>query len=107
MPAGFVNKDEPLEAAARRELEEETGLISDELRQVKAFGDPGRDPRGWTVSIAFVGFVSSERQETKGADDAKEARWFPLDQLPALAFDHDKIISAALESGRHSVKGAL
>ncbi len=97
LPGGFVDENEPLEAAVRRELTEETGLELDgPLVQVGAFGDPGRDPRGWTVSVAFLGVVETE-ETVSGGDDAAEAAWHPLDRLPALAFDHDEILASARE----------
>jgi 8-oxo-dGTP diphosphatase len=96
LPGGFVEEGEDLEAAARRELKEETGLELDSMEQVQAFGKPGRDPRGHTVSIAFLSRIYSEK-ELKAADDAKDAQWFDLDKLLEmdLAFDHDEIINVA------------
>ena len=96
LPGGFVDENEPLEHAALRELEEETGLKRIRLEQVAAFGDPGRDPRGHTVSIVFVGVLHNNRK-VKAGDDAAEAEWHPALQPPPLAFDHNKILSAALE----------
>lgn len=96
LPGGFVNKDEPLNEAARRELREETGLRITKLRQVGAFGDPRRDPRGWTISVAYVAEVPERAHRLKAADDAKNVGWFPVDALPKLAFDHRKIIKHAL-----------
>ena len=98
LPGGFVNKDEPLARAASRELEEETGMRTEHLEQVGAFGDPGRDPRGWTISVAYFGVVATSQRSVSGRDDAKEARWFPLENLPPLAFDHAEIISSALRT---------
>lgn len=96
LPGGFLEDEEPLEVGARRELREETGLEVDKLQQLQAFGAPGRDPRGRTISITFCGEVSSEEQ-VQGNDDAAEARWFELDDLPDLAFDHSEIMKVAME----------
>lgn len=92
LPGGFVDEHEPLVNAARRELREETGVVDVPLWELGAFGDPGRDPRGWTVSIAFVGLVAADRVHPQAADDATALDWFPLTKLPPLAFDHDEII---------------
>jgi 8-oxo-dGTP diphosphatase len=95
IPGGFVDPDEPLEAAARRELEEETGVRAARLEQLHTFGAPGRDPRGWTISVAYVARVSARQVKPAAADDAEEVGWFPLDQLPPLAFDHADILAHA------------
>lgn len=97
LPGGFLKDDEPLEDGAKRELKEETGLEIDQLTQIRAFGTPGRDPRGRTVSIAFYGILASEAK-VEGKDDARDARWFELDHLPELAFDHREILDEALEA---------
>lgn len=94
-PGGFVDKNEDLMDAAHRELEEETGVSDLELRQLGAFGKPGRDPRGHTISIVF-GTVIDEVLTALAGDDADEAQWFSLKNLPPLAFDHDEIISVVL-----------
>jgi 8-oxo-dGTP diphosphatase len=95
LPGGFVEENEPLETAAARELEEETGLSGLALEQIGAFGDPGRDPRGHTVAIAFVGLAGAQT-EVAAADDAADARWCSARRPPELAFDHAKILRAAL-----------
>lgn len=96
LPGGFVEEDEPLETAAARELGEETGLTGLKLKQVGAFGDPGRDPRGHTVAVAFVGRADGQTEVTAG-DDAADARWYSARRPPELAFDHAKILRAALQ----------
>jgi 8-oxo-dGTP diphosphatase len=95
LPGGFVEKDEALEGAAERELREETGLTGIRLEQVGAFGDPGRDPRGHTVSVAY-GAVIDGGDNLKADSDAADARWWPATRPPRLAFDHDKILRAAM-----------
>lgn len=96
LPGGFLEQEEGLEAGAKRELEEETGLQVHEMNQIKAFGEPGRDPRGRIISIAFLAVIKEE-QEVKANDDASDAQWFSVKDLPDLAFDHYAIIKAALE----------
>lgn len=95
LPGGFLEEQETLKTGALRELREETGLRINKIEQLKAFGVPGRDPRGRTVTIAFWGETNSEK-EPIGADDASHASWFPEDQLPALGFDHHEIVEFAL-----------
>jgi 8-oxo-dGTP diphosphatase len=90
-----VDEHETLAEAALRELKEETGLIISELEQLYTAGDPGRDPRGWTVSVAFLARVDAKKLKAKAGDDAAKVKWFPLDALPAMAFDHAMILARA------------
>jgi 8-oxo-dGTP diphosphatase len=95
-PGGFVDRDESLEDAAARELKEETRLEGISLHQLGAFGDPGRDPRGHTVSVAYTAVLDGD-YEPVAADDARSAAWKAIHQLPRLAFDHEKILRIAVE----------
>ena len=92
LPGGFVDENERLIDAARRELKEETGLDQADLEQLHTFGDPGRDPRGWTVSVVFLARVPPDVLEATAGDDAAEVGWFPLSDPPPLAFDHADIL---------------
>lgn len=94
-PGGFVDMDEGLEAAAARELEEETGLSGLKLKQFHTYGDPLRDPRHRTITVVYTSFTDNELLP-KAGDDAVEVQWFDCEHLPALAFDHQKIITAVL-----------
>ena len=106
LPGGFVEIDESLDAAARRELAEETGIdVTDvPVEQVGAYGDPGRDPRGRTVSVAYVAVLGTATRATAG-DDAAEADWYRVADLDSatLAFDHAQILAdaQALAAARH------
>ena len=95
LPGGFLNPDETAEEGALRELREETGLGDAEVEQLYTFSEPKRDPRDRVISIAYMAIV--KLQEVKGGDDASDARWFPIDNLPELAFDHDQILQKGLE----------
>jgi 8-oxo-dGTP diphosphatase len=96
LPGGFVKARERVADAARRELREETGLrLDDELELLGVYDTPGRDPRGWTVSIVYVARLPRE-QAVAGADDARDARWFEVDSPPELAFDHALILADAI-----------
>ena len=92
MPGGFVDENECLADAARRELVEETGVTAADLEQLYTAGDPGRDPRGWTVSVAYLAQVDPDALKPVAADDAQEVGWWPLDELPSLAFDHAMLL---------------
>ena len=94
LPGGFVDKDEALEDAAARELAEETGLRGILLTQMHAFGTPGRDPRGHTVSVVYVGYLPEGAVAVAG-DDAVNTEWFGLEEIPEMAFDHRKVIDMA------------
>ena len=93
LPGGFVDQDERLIDAARRELKEETGLDQSDLEQLHTFGDPGRDPRGWTVSVAYLARVRPDELKPIAGDDAADVGWFPLHSPPPLAFDHAEILT--------------
>ena len=97
LPGGFVEDDEDLLPAAIRELEEETGMKLKSMEQLAAFGKPGRDPRGRTVTVAFYTTVDAKQHMIAGADDAADAQWFDIRNLPAIAFDHAEIINLALK----------
>ena len=94
-PGGFLNMDETTEQCAVRELEEETGMKILGLHQIGAYSKVDRDPRGRTITVAYLAVVDSPC-EVIGLDDAAKAQWFPLDALPKLAFDHDEIMRDAI-----------
>ena len=95
LPGGFVEEGERAVQAARRELAEETGLRVKTLALLGVYDTPGRDPRGWTVSVVYMARLPA-RADVRGADDASDARWFAADALPELAFDHTLIVADAL-----------
>ena len=95
-PGGFMNMDETTEQCAIRELEEETGLKLNDLYQIGAYSKVDRDPRGRTITVAYLAIVDAPA-EVRGQDDAAEAQWFPIDALPPLAFDHEDIMRDAIE----------
>lgn len=97
LPGGFVEEWELPEDAARREFAEETGVRWEgPLRLVNIFSKKGRDPRGWTVACAYLALLDGADVTPSAADDAADVRWFPVDALPALAFDHHEVVAAAL-----------
>jgi 8-oxo-dGTP diphosphatase len=103
IPGGFVLEDEDLEQAAERELREETGVSDVYLEQLYSFGKPDRDPRGRVVTIAYFALISADRT-LKAGTDAAEAAWYPMDDLPPLAFDHAMILNYALERLRNKLE---
>ncbi len=96
LPGGFIEMEETLAESIARELEEETGLKSIALEQLYTSGDPGRDPRGRTITVVYWG-IADEHVTVRAGDDARKAGWFPVDEIPPLAFDHDRIVTMALE----------
>ena len=97
LPGGFVRENENLEQAAKRELEEETGVRNVYLEQLYSFGSVGRDPRGKIITIAYMALVNAEQLKLKATSDASDAQWFSMLKLPKLAFDHLDIINYALK----------
>jgi 8-oxo-dGTP diphosphatase len=95
-PGGFVNLDESLEEAVARELKEETGLTNIDLVQFHTFGAIGRDPRFRVISVVYTGMATPSVVPRAG-DDARQARWFPIDEIPRLAFDHSEMLEMALK----------
>ena len=93
-PGGFMNMDETTEQCAIRELEEETGLKVTEIKQIGAYSKVDRDPRGRTVTVAYLA-ISDKIEAVNGLDDAATAQWFPISNLPKLAFDHEEIMRDA------------
>jgi 8-oxo-dGTP diphosphatase len=96
LPGGFVHEDESLDEAARRELREETGIEKTYLEQLYTFGDVGRDPRGRVITVAYYALVKLADHRVKAATDASSAAWFPVADVPRLAFDHETILDTAL-----------
>lgn len=93
LPGGFIEIEEPLLDAAFRELCEETGMRPNSLTLAGVYGTPGRDPRGRTISVVYRAIVWTDKHMVEGGDDASRAKWFPLEDLPALAFDHQQIVT--------------
>lgn len=104
LPGGFVRIDESVDAAARRELAEETGLSGVFLEQLYTFGDPRRDPRERVVTVAYYALVALAGRALAAATDAARAAWFPVAATPALAFDHARILRVGLERLRGKIR---
>lgn len=105
IPGGFINMDESLDSAARRELEEETGVRDVYLEQLYTFGNPKRDPRTRVISVAYFALISSDTQSIRSSDESMEVRWFPVRRLPGqLAFDHEAILASAMDRLRSKLE---
>ena len=102
LPGGFVGENESLDAAASRELVEEAGVDKVYLEQLYTFGDPKRDPRGRVITVAYYALVPPN-QALRAGTDASDAAWFPITDLPALAFDHRKITEYAHQRIRNKL----
>ena len=102
LPGGFVREYESLDAAAIRELREETGVGDVYLEQLYTFGDPKRDPRGRVITVAYYALVP-HNQVLRAGTDASDAAWFPVTELPPLAFDHRKIAEYAHQRIRNKL----
>jgi len=97
LPGGFIKENETLDAAAQRELEEETGVRNIFIEQLYTFGNLHRDPRGHVISVAYFALINLEEHPTSAATDAKDAQWFKLSELPKLSFDHSEILDIAIK----------
>ncbi|MDH3349297.1 MAG: NUDIX hydrolase [Desulfobulbaceae bacterium] len=104
LPGGFVQIEESLEEAARRELHEEAGVRNVFMEQLYSFGDVGRDPRERVITVAYYALVNISAHNLQAATDARDAAWFAIDDLPPLAFDHEKIIDMALKRLKGKVR---
>lgn len=93
-PGGFMQIDETVEECAKRELEEETGLKTTSVEQFYTFTDVNRDPRERVITVAHYALV--RLSDVKGGDDAMSAKWFAMNEIPSLAFDHDRILRIAV-----------
>lgn len=104
LPGGFVDMEEDLEAAALRELEEETSVKDVFIEQLYTFGAPKRDPRGRVITVAYYALVNLSDHPAKASSDARNVKWFEVDELPSLAFDHQQIMNVAIARLRAKVR---
>ncbi len=105
IPGGFVQMDESLEQAARRELEEETGVHDIYLEQLYTFGEPQRDPRTRVISVAYFALIRSDKQTLRVSEESMDVRWFLVEDISGpLAFDHDQILGMALDRLRSKLE---
>jgi 8-oxo-dGTP diphosphatase len=102
IPGGFLEMEETCEQGALRELEEETGLKLSSLKQFYVFDSVHRDPRERIITVAHYGVIDKSKYTAKGSDDASDAKWFDIKQLPKLAADHDQIIAKAIETAKRN-----
>jgi 8-oxo-dGTP diphosphatase len=104
IPGGFVGITEPLDEAAKRELKEETGVKNVYLEQLYTFGEPKRDPRTRVITVAYYALIASEHIRLEASTDAADVRWHSADEIPKLAFDHNKILEYALQRIRNKIE---
>ena len=101
LPGGFAEQNETITQTATRELHEETGVTQLTPRYFGVYSTPGRDPRGWVVSVAFFAVVKKSKINPQAGDDARNVKWCSVDELPELAFDHNQIIEEAVQAFMH------
>ncbi|KYK26404.1 NUDIX hydrolase [Euryarchaeota archaeon SM23-78] len=104
IPGGFTGMEEALEDAAKRELKEETGVKDVYLEQLYTFGEPKRDPRTRVITVAYYALIASENLKLQATTDVTDVKWFSVDQLPKLAFDHNQILDYALKRLRNKIE---
>ena len=104
LPGGVVDMGEPLEEAALRELKEETGVENVFIEQLYTFGSPHRDPRGRVVTVVYYALINLAEYRIAADSDARDVRWFPVDDLPTLAFDHAAILEVAIKRLRSKMQ---